>query len=171
MGLSLIRRGERVVPAEAAPGTGWVNTTTPGGRNPYIFDKADQCLAVTATNCGGVRIYDWGRSPSLYVESAQEGKMHSAVALVSGAGYGPVVRVLNPTESTEVTIISRPLPPPCFVGFVWGGRGGVNTHRNRPRNIHRAGRQSHRRHARVVDSVANGTNLPCLLYTSPSPRD
>ena len=123
MGLNLIRCGERVVPADAAPGTGWVNVTEPGGSNPYIFGRVDQCLTVTATNCDGVRIYDWSKGHDLFVESAPGGTMHSAVAFVSGTRYGPVVRVLNPTESTEVTIMSRPLPPPLFrricLGWSW----------------------------------------------------
>lgn len=118
MALKLIRRGARMVPAEVEPGTGWVNVTAPGGSNPYIFDRVDQRLTVTATDCDGVRIIDWGVSPNVYVESAQGGTLHSAVALVSGVRYGPVVRVLNPTESTEVKIMSEPLPPPYFVGLL-----------------------------------------------------
>lgn len=163
MGLNLIRRGAKLHPNAVTPGTGWVNTTTPGGINPYIFDRVDQCLTVTATNCDGVRIYDWGRNPNLYVESAQEGKMHSAVALVSGAGYGPVVRVLNPTENTEVTIMSETLPPPYFVGLLraWrGGCRGAETYQARPRRVPSPGRAAHRRHTRVVDSVGRGANLP-----------
>ena len=112
MALKLVRRGARLVPAEAKPGTGWVNVNSPGSSNPYIFGQVDQRLTVTAMNCDGVRIYDWGKNPALYVESAQGGSLHSAVALVSGVGYGPVVRVLNPTENTEVTILSETIPPP-----------------------------------------------------------
>lgn len=52
------------------------------------------------------------------------------------------------------------IPPPCFVGFVGGGRGGAEARATRPRCIPGAGRQSHRRHSCDVDSVANGTNLP-----------
>lgn len=111
MALKLVRRGARLVPAEANPGTGWVNVNAPGNSNPYIFDRVDQRLTVTAMNCDGVRIYNWGKDPALYVESAQGGSLHSVVALVSGAGFGPVVRVLNPTENTEVTILSETIPP------------------------------------------------------------
>ena len=113
MALKLIRRGARLHPAEVKPGTGWVNVNAPGGTNPYFIGAADQRLTVTATNCGGVRIYDWGKNPNWYTESTPGSTLHSAVALVTGVGYGPVVRVLNPTESTEVIIMSEPLPPPA----------------------------------------------------------
>lgn len=163
MALKLIRRGARMVPAEVEPGTGWVNVTAPGDSNPYIFDHVDQRLTVTATDCDGVRIYDWGVSPNVYVESTQGGTLHSAVALVSGIKFGPVVRVLNPTESTEVTIMSEPLPPPYFVERLlrWaGGCRGAETRKVRPRRVPGAGRQSHRRHTRDVDSVDFGAYLP-----------
>lgn len=112
MGLSLIRRGERLHPNEVTPGTGWVNVCRPGTAHPYLIGAGEFLVTVTATGCDGVRIYDWGKSRGLFVESASGGGLHTAVALISGTGVGPVVRVLNPTESTEVTIMSRPLPPP-----------------------------------------------------------
>lgn len=112
MALKLIRRGPRLHPAQVTPGSGWVNVTAPGSTKPYFIGAADQRLTVTASNCGGVRIYDWGKDPNWYTESTPGSTLHSAVALVSNMGLGPVVRVLNPTKNTEVTIMSEPLPPP-----------------------------------------------------------
>ena len=114
MALKRIRRGARLHPAQVKPGSGWANVTAPGSTNPYFIGAADQRLTVTASNCDGVRIYDWGKSPNLYTESTPGSTLHSAVALVSNMGFGPVVRVLNPTENTEVTIMSEPLPPPLL---------------------------------------------------------
>lgn len=118
MALRLVRRGARLCPNEVAPGKGWVNVVSPGGSNPYIFPKYDQCLTVTATECDGVRIYDWGKNPNLYTESTSGSRLHSVTALISGTRLGPVVRVLNPTENTEVTIMSEPLPPPLLFSRV-----------------------------------------------------
>lgn len=112
MGLNLIKRGEKLHPNEVAPGSGWVNTTQPGSNNPYLVGPGELLVTVTATGCDGVRIYDWGRDGQPFVESASGGSLHTAVALISGTGVGPVIRVLNPTESTEVIIMSRPLPHP-----------------------------------------------------------
>lgn len=114
MALKLIRRGPRLHPAEVKPGSGWANVTAPGNTNPYFIGAADQRLTVTASNCGGVRIYDWGKNPNWYTESTPGSTLHSAVALVSNMGVGPVVRVLNPTENTKVTILSELLPPPLL---------------------------------------------------------
>ena len=114
MALKLIRRGARLHPAEVPPGSGWVNAYKPGTTFPYFIGAENQRLTVTATNCDGVRIYDWGKSPNLYTEVVSDSTLHSAVALVTGAGFGPVVRVLNPTKNTEVTIMSEPLPPPLL---------------------------------------------------------
>lgn len=163
MALRLVRWGARLCPNEVAPGTGWVNVVSPGSSNPYIFPRYDQCLTVTATECDGVRIYDWGKNLNLYTESTSGSRLHSAVAFVSGAGVGPVVRVLNPTESTEVTIMSEPLPPPYFVERLlrWaGGCRGAETRETRHRGVPGARRGAHHRERRVVDSVGSGTHLP-----------
>lgn len=114
MALKLIRRGARLHPAKVEPGTGWVNAARPGSTFPYFIGTGELVVTVTATNCDGVRIYDWDTNPNLFVESSTSGTMHSAVACVSGTKFGPVVRVLNPTENTEVTILSEPLPPPLL---------------------------------------------------------
>ena len=114
MGLNLIKRGEKLHPNEVAPGSGWVNTTRPGSNHPYFVGPGELLVTVTATGCDGVRIYDWDKDGNPFVESTSRGTMHSAVSCVSGTRLGPVIRVLNPTESTEVTIMSRPLPPPLF---------------------------------------------------------
>lgn len=111
MARRLIKRGARRIPAAAQPGNGWVNVAAPGSDNPYIFPREDQRITVTASGCGGVRIYDWGKNPNLYTESTPGSTSHCATAMVSGAGFGPVVRVLNPTENTEVTIVSELIPP------------------------------------------------------------
>lgn len=113
MALKLIKRGEKLHPCDTTPGTGWVNTTAPGNTNPYFIGLGDLLVTVTAAGCDGVRIYDWDRDGLPFVESQSGSKLHTAVACVHGTRLGPVVRVLNPTESTEVTILSRPLPPPA----------------------------------------------------------
>lgn len=112
MARRLIKRGALRIPAAAQPGDGWVNVTTPGTANPYIFPVEDQRITVTASGCGRVRIYDWGKNSGLYTESASGGTLHCVTAVVSGVGYGPVLRVLNPTENTEVTVVSELIPPP-----------------------------------------------------------
>lgn len=114
MAMRLIKRGARRIPAAAQPGDGWVNVTKPGTDHPYISPIEDQRITVTASGCGGVRIYDWGKSANLYTESTSGGTLHCATAVVSGVGYGPVVRVLNPTKNTEVTIVSELIPPPLL---------------------------------------------------------
>lgn len=112
MPMRLIKRGAFRIPVSVQPGDGWVNVTKPGSSRPYIFPVEDQRITVTASGCGGVRIYDWGKNTGLYTESTSGATLHCATAVVTGVGFGPVVRVLNPTENTEVTIVSELIPPP-----------------------------------------------------------
>lgn len=117
MARRLIKRGTRRIPAavqSGQSGDGWVNLVAPGTSNPYFFPVEYQRITVTASGCGGVRIYDWGKNANLYTESTSGGTLHCATAVASGVGYGPVVRVLNPTENTEVTILSETIPPPLL---------------------------------------------------------
>ena len=108
MALKLIRRGAWRVPITIAPGTGWVNTTI--GGNPYVVEDGPVILSATATGCDGVRIYDWDKTRDLYAEGVSQGGMHACSAHVLGARA--VVRVLNPTDKTEVTVTAIPIPPP-----------------------------------------------------------
>ena len=115
MALKLVRRGVRLHPNEVGSfNSGWVNVVSKEKRSPYLLGANDLRVTVTARNCDGVRIIDWGVDPGLYVEEKSDGRMHSLVACVTGKGWGGVVRVLNPTENTEVTIMSEPLPPPLL---------------------------------------------------------
>lgn len=107
MALKLIRRGAWRVPITIAPGTGWVNTTI--GGNPYVVEDGPVILSATATGCDGVRIYDWDKTRDLYAEGVSQGGMHACSAHVLGARA--VVRVLNPTDKTEVTVTAIPIPP------------------------------------------------------------
>ena len=114
MALRLVRWGARLHPNEVTPGNGWVNAVAKGGTKPYMIGAGDFLVTATATGCGGVRIYDWDRRGTPFVESVSSGGLHSVTALISGTSFGPVVRVLNPTENTEVTIMSEPIPPPLL---------------------------------------------------------
>lgn len=105
MALKLIRRGARLHPVEVKPGTGWVNVTKAGDTNPYFGPGV---FTAQASNCDGVRLFDFAAKGTPHVES-QAGNWKQVSAIVTGMA---VVRVLNPTENTEVTIMSEPLPPP-----------------------------------------------------------
>lgn len=106
MALTLISQGVRNLAAKVErTGSGWVNMVAPGG-GPYFGPGA---FTVQATGCDGVRIYDW-RNNNDYVENTT-GTSHYARMIVTSTA---VVRVLNPTDNTEVTILSEPLPPPLL---------------------------------------------------------
>lgn len=108
MALRLVRRGSWRVPVTVPPGSGWVNAVTAGSTpNPYVVETSQ--VAVTATGCDGVRIIDWDNNRDLYAEGVSSGGMHTCTAHVLG-GRG-VVRILNPTDKTEVVVTSIPIPP------------------------------------------------------------
>ena len=112
MGLNLIRREIRTHAWAIESGTGWVNLLADTTGYPYFGDGV---FTVQATGCDGVRIYDWAAPGRPFAENTS-GTMHTVTAVVNHS----VIRVLNPTESTEVTIMSRPLPPPLFRRICWG---------------------------------------------------
>ena len=133
MGLNLIRRGPRNHPTTVeGAGSGWVNVLAP---SVYLGSGV---FTAQATGCDGVRIYDWNNSMA-YVEDTA-GTAHHARMIVTTTA---VVRVLNPTENTEVTIMSETIPPPYFVEFLrrlWGGCRGAKANRSAlyPQGVHRA---------------------------------
>lgn len=106
MALKLISRGARLHPTQVNPGSGWVNVTKVGSTNPYFGSGV---FTVQASNCDGVRLFDFTAKNAPHVES-QAGNWKQVSAIVTNVA---VVRVLNPTENTEVTIMSEPLPPPA----------------------------------------------------------
>lgn len=107
MALKLVSRGARLLPNQVTPGSGWVNVTKEGSTNPY-FDSG--VFTVQASNCDGVRLFDFAAKGTPHVES-QAGNWKQVSAIVTNVA---VVRVLNPTDNTEVTILSEPLPPPLL---------------------------------------------------------
>lgn len=116
MALKQVKMGRRLIPASKPTGTGWVNVTRTGTTSPYIANESGlrgvpHELHVTASNCSGVRIIDWGISSNHYREDTSPGLLNSATVVISGQGLGAVVRVLNPTDSTQVTVVANPIPP------------------------------------------------------------
>lgn len=104
MALRLIWRGAVLRPTEVKPGSGWVNVNNPGG-GPYFGAGV---FRVQASNCDGLRLFDFSIRNNPFVETTT-GNLKQVSAIVTTTA---VVRVLNPTENTEVTILSEPLPPP-----------------------------------------------------------
>ena len=116
MALKQVKMGRRLIPTGKPTGTGWVNVTLMGSTSPYITNEpglrgVPHELHVTANNCSGIRIIDWGISPNHYREDNSPGSLNSTTCVISGRGYGAVVRVLNPTDSTQVTVVANPIPP------------------------------------------------------------
>lgn len=99
----------RLVPE---PGSGWVNCTLGrGDPNPYpLGGKGTLRVTATATGCGGVRLYDWDND-TWFAEHTAAGGLHTLTGIVTGR-RGPVVRVLNPTDETEVLVDYKILNPP-----------------------------------------------------------
>lgn len=149
MGLNLIRRGPRNLPATVeSMSSGWVNVPAPSVYlGPGVF-------TAQATGCDGVRIYDWNNNMT-YVEDTA-GTAHHARMIVTTTA---VVRVLNPTENTEVTIMSETIPPPYFVRLLrawWGGRRGAKTGKHRPATVLR---ESRRRRMGYLDRAVVGDRI------------
>ena len=82
------------------------------GSNPYVVESGQTVVTVTATGCDGVRVYDWDTTRDLYAEGVSQGGAHTVTAHILG-GRG-VVRVLNPTDKTEVIVTAIPIPPPLL---------------------------------------------------------
>lgn len=120
--------GSGCVRLVAQDGSGWVNCT-PGrdDANPYpLAHRGTMRVTVSATGCGGVRLYDWDNGTA-QAEHTSAGGLHTLTGIVTGR-RGPVVRVLNPTENTEVLVNYEVLNPPplhraifALVGVVLNG--------------------------------------------------
>lgn len=98
----------------AQPGTGWVNCGFAGTTHPYPLEfKGAMRVTVTATGCGGVQLYDWDNN-TRFAEHTSPGGLHTLTGITVG-NRGPVIRVLNPTEKTEIIVNYEILnPPPCI---------------------------------------------------------
>lgn len=95
----------------AQPGSGWVNCTLPEDTNPYpLGSRGAMRVTVTATKCGGVRLYDWDNGTA-QAEHTSPGGLHTLTGITVG-NRGPVVRVLNPTSETEIIVNYEVLNPP-----------------------------------------------------------
>lgn len=112
--LSLISGRDQVVKLTPEQGEGWKNCLL--NDNPYLFATLKVAgwveVTVTAFDCDGVRIIDWDRSANTNYDGVVSRKCSSVTAVLNRTGFGPVVRVNNPTESTEVYMSYRRLSPP-----------------------------------------------------------
>ena len=104
MVLKLIRRGPQTVRLVPDKGAGWKNCLRPGNPSPYMEGVF---LAVQATGCDGLRLIDWnGDRPDVETTTG-------AVKTAQMVGNtSTVIRVLNPTDKTEVIMHVVPIPPP-----------------------------------------------------------
>lgn len=121
MALKLIRRGPETVRLVPDKGTGWKNCLRPGNTSPYM---GGVFLAVQATGCDGLRLIDWGGDrPDVEVTTGAV----KAAQMVGNTNT--VIRVLNPTDKTEVIMHVVPIPPPpCLLAGLrawWGGCRGA----------------------------------------------
>lgn len=111
--LSLVSGRDPVVNLTPVQGTGWQNAQN--GTNNYVLRPLRAPgwyeLTVTAHSCAGVRIIDWDKSQTANIDSSSTSTSHSLTAVVNYANFGPVVRVNNPTETTEVHMSYRRLSP------------------------------------------------------------
>lgn len=111
-----IRGGSGCIRLVPQTGSGWVNCTR-GRDNPDPYPLAylgAMRVTVTATKCGGVRLYDWDNGTA-QAEHTSPGGLHTLTGITTGQ-RGPVVRVLNPTDETEIIVNYEVLnpPPPCI---------------------------------------------------------
>ena len=129
-------------------------------------------MAVQATNCDGLRLIDWGGDrPDVEVTAGAV----KAAQMVGNTST--VIRVLNPTDKTEVIMHVVPIPPPCSIAGLlrrWAGgcRGADVDWFTRWRGTDRQFRPGrlaarlpvleHRAGARNVEKQSGD----CLLYTS-----
>lgn len=137
MALKLIRRGAETVRLVPDKGTGWKNCLRPGNTSPYM---GGVFMAVQATGCDGLRLIDWGGDrPDVEVTTG-------AVKAAQMVGnINTVIRVLNPTDKTEVIMHVVPIPPPCFVEVLRALRGGCRGAETRRHVSRRGGVHAHRR--------------------------
>lgn len=104
--------GSGCVRLVAQTGSGWVNCTR-GRDNPDPYPLAFRGtlrVTVTATKCGGVRLYDWDNGTA-QAEHTSPGGLHTLTGITTGQ-RGPVVRVLNQTDETEIIVNYEVLNPP-----------------------------------------------------------
>ena len=81
---------------------GWMNCALPGEKSPYpLATLGTLRVTVTATKCGGVQLHDWDRQ--VHAEHTSPGGLHTLTGITVG-NRGPVVRVLNPTNKTEIIV-------------------------------------------------------------------
>lgn len=170
MGLNLIRRGPETIRLTVTPGDGRVNTNGPNGLyilqgwNSWVF------VTVTATGVTGISVQDRENGYDRE-DRTGSGPVMSYSGVFYADKFGPTVAVFDPTEDTEVIMHVVPIPPPCFVGFVWGGcrgpeessaPGGHRTGRRlaRPQSGRRGGAANQRarrvRHGNVARRVHPG---------------
>ena len=109
--LKLVKQGPVTRPGVVNPGSGWINVTgaDPNNvNNPYWFGHSGYCLmTVTAWNVAGLRLLEWGKDR--FLESSYPGTSHSVSGVLDLSQRSAVVRVLNPTDKSEIVINWVPL--------------------------------------------------------------
>ena len=110
MALKLIRRGPETIRLTTSPGEG-DQPTTRGSEYYPLKGYGWVQVTVTATSCGGLTVQD--RENGYERETREGGPVASITGVFRAERYGPVVRVLNPTENTEVIMHVVPIPPPA----------------------------------------------------------
>ena len=109
MGLNLIRRGPETIRLTTSPGEG-DQSTTRGDEYYPLRGYGWVQVTVTATSCGGLAVQD--RENGYDRETREGGPVASISGVFRAERYGPVVRVINPTDETEVIMHVVPIPPP-----------------------------------------------------------